>query len=198
MDSYYRQSGQNIGRGAAQIGNNLIKETRNLITELFHCPNKKVVFVSSATEALNIILQGLTIVDNFNIYISPFEHNAVVRVIEYLQTIYKLNVKELEVNKVTLDYDLEKIKYQFSEDKPNVVVISHASNVCGVLAPIEQICTMSKQYGAINVIDMCQTARAGRQGRRDAVRLPRALRAGPRCLRLSRRHRLHEAHARGG
>jgi len=158
MDSYYRQLGMNIGRGSEQTGSNLIKETRDLITELFHCPNKKVVFMSSATEALNIILQGLTMADNFNIYVSPFEHNAVTRVIGYLQTIYKLNLKELKVNEVTLDYDLEKIKYQFSEDKPNILVISHASNVCGVLAPIEEICMMSKEYGAINVIDMCQTA----------------------------------------
>jgi len=158
MDSYYRQSGTNIGRGGANTGSKLIKETRNLVTEIFHCPNKKVVFVPSATEALNIILQGLTLDDNFNIYVSPFEHNAVTRVLDYLKTIYKLDVKVLEVDKKTLKYDLEKIKYQFSEDKPNVVVVSHASNVCGVLAPIEDICTMSKQYDAVNIIDMCQTA----------------------------------------
>lgn len=158
MDSYYRQYGLNIGRGGLNTGNKLIEETRNLVTELFHCPNKKVVFVSSATEALNIILQGLSITNNFNIYVSPFEHNAVTRVIAYLQTIYNLNVRMLEVDRNTLKYDIEKIKYQFSAHKPNVVIISHASNVCGVIAPIEEICAMSKQYSAINIIDMCQTA----------------------------------------
>lgn len=64
----------------------------------------------------------------------------------------------LEVDRNTLKYDIEKIKYQFSAHKPNVVIISHASNVCGVIAPIEEICAMSKQYSAINIIDMCQTA----------------------------------------
>lgn len=158
MDTYYRQFGTNSGRGGINTGNKLIEETRNLIKELFHCPNKKVVFVPTATEALNIILQGLSLSNNFNIYVSPFEHNAVTRVIAYLQTIYNLNVRELEVEKSTLKYDLEKINYQFSEYKPNVVIISHASNVCGVIAPIEEICAMSKRYGAINIIDMCQTA----------------------------------------
>lgn len=158
MDNYYRQAGMNIGRGGVNTGNKLIIETRDLVAGLFHSPNKKVVFVSSATEALNIILQGLKITNNFNVYVSPFEHNAVTRVINYLQTIYKLNVRELKVDKKTMEYNLEKIKYQFSEEKPNVVIISHASNVCGVIAPIENICTMSKQYGAINIIDMCQTA----------------------------------------
>lgn len=158
MDSYYRKIGLNIGRSGLNSEGRIIDETRNLMTDLFHCPSKKVVFVSSATEALNIILQGLTMGDNFNIYISPFEHNAVIRVINYLQTIYNLNIHELSVDKKTLKYDIEKIKYQFDENKPNIVIISHASNVCGILAPIEDICTMSKQYGAINIVDMCQTA----------------------------------------
>lgn len=160
MDSYYRKTGINIGRSGVNTEGRLLDENRMLMTDLFHCPSKKVVFVSSATEALNIILQGLTIGDNFNIYISPFEHNAVMRVINYLQTIYKLNIHELSVDKKTLRYDIEKIKYQFTENRPNIVIISHASNVCGILAPIEDICTMSKQYGAINIVDMCQTAGA--------------------------------------
>jgi selenocysteine lyase/cysteine desulfurase len=126
--------------------------------ELFHCPAKKVVFTPSATEAINVILQGLPITDNYNIYISPFEHNAVTRVINYLQGLYKLNIITLSVNENNLTYDLEKIRYQFTENKPNIVIISLASNVCGVIAPITEICTMSHQYGSINVIDMCQTA----------------------------------------
>lgn len=126
--------------------------------ELFHCPAKKVVFTPSATEAINIILQGLPLSNNYNIYISPFEHNAVTRVLNYLQGLYKLNIITLAVNEKGLSYDLEKIKYQFTENRPNLVIISHASNVCGVVAPINDICTMSHQYGSINVIDMCQTA----------------------------------------
>ena len=62
------------------------------------------------------------------------------------------------VDKTTFTYDLEKIKYQFAENKPNIVVVSHASNVCGVVAPIDDICVISKAYDAINIIDMSQTA----------------------------------------
>ena len=161
MDKFYRECGVNVGRGQHKLSftaSNLVAETRNLLLDLFHCPNKKVVFTHTATEALNIILQGILIVDNYNIYVSPFEHNAVTRVINYLQCIYKLNIITLAVDKNTLIYDLEKIKYQFAENKPNIVVVSHASNVCGVVAPIHDICKMSKAYNSINVIDMSQTA----------------------------------------
>jgi cysteine desulfurase family protein len=158
VDKFYRESGFNSGRGQNYSTSKITQDTRNLLLEMFHCPAKKVVFTPSATEAINVILQGLPITDYYNIYISPFEHNAVTRVINYLQGLYKLNIITLSVNENNLTYDLEKIRYQFTESKPNMVIISHASNVCGVIAPITEICTMSHQYGSINVIDMCQTA----------------------------------------
>ena len=158
VDKFYRESGLNSGRGQNNSASKLTQDTRNLLLELFHCPSKKVVFTPAATEAINVILQGISISDNYNIYISPFEHNAVTRVLNHLQELYKLNIITLSVDEKGLTYDLEKIKYQFAENKPNIVIISHASNVCGVVAPINDICTMSHQYGSINVIDMCQTA----------------------------------------
>ena len=160
-DRFFREYGVNAGRGQhkqALTANKLRDETRELLLHLFHCPAKKVVFTHSATEALNIILQGLNMVENSNIYISPFEHNAVTRSIHYLQSICKLNIYTLAVDADTLTYDLEKIKYQFSEHKPNFVIANHASNVCGVIAPIKEICEFSKKYNAVNVIDMAQTA----------------------------------------
>lgn len=57
-----------------------------------------------------------------------------------------------------LQYDLERIKYQFDEDKPEVVVISHASNVIGLVAPVEEIFQLAKRYDAKTVLDMSQTA----------------------------------------
>jgi len=157
-DKFYRESGTNSGRGQNTSANKLTQETRELLLQLFHCPAKKVVFTPSATEAINIILQGITMLDNYNVYVSPFEHNAVMRVLNHIQGLYKINIITLSVNEKDLCYDAEKIKFQFAENKPNIVIISHASNVCGVVAPIENICTMSHRYGSINVIDMCQTA----------------------------------------
>jgi len=51
-----------------------------------------------------------------------------------------------------------KISYQFQEKNPNVVVLSHASNVCGIVAPIKQIFDKAKKYNSVTVLDMAQTA----------------------------------------
>jgi cysteine desulfurase family protein len=161
MDAFYRQCGVNVGRGQYDLAakaSSLVSETRQLLLDLFYCPQKRVVFTSSATEALNVILQGLPWQDGMNVYITPFEHNAVLRVLHYLKSVYQLNVIELYVDKEIMDYDLEEIKYQFQDKRPDIVIMSHASNVCGLVAPIKEICAFSKCYDAINVIDMAQTA----------------------------------------
>lgn len=158
VDKFYRESGLSSGRGHDNSASKLVADTRKLLLELFHCPAKTVVFTHTATEAINIILQGLEISNNYNVYVSPFEHNAVTRVLNHLQGLYKINIYTLAVDPNNLSYDLEKIKYQFGEIRPNLVIISHASNVCGIVAPIAEICKMSHKHNAINVIDMCQTA----------------------------------------
>ncbi len=160
MDSFYRECGVNVGRGQYKLASqasSMVIETRRLLLELNHCPNKVVIFTPSATEALNIILNGIIVKERLNIYISPFEHNAVIRVLNHLEQLFTLKVSLLAFDKSTFSYDLERIKYQFTECKPDVVIISHASNVCGILAPITEVCALSKPYGSINVIDMCQT-----------------------------------------
>lgn len=161
MDVFYRRCGVNVGRGQHKLASEasaLMEETRKLILKLFHCQNKKVIFTSTATEAINIILQGIDIPQNVCVYISPFEHNAVTRTLHHLQKAKSFEIKQLDVDKNTLSYNLDKINSQFEKHKPYCVIISHASNVCGAIAPIEDIFTMAKKYNAITIADMCQTA----------------------------------------
>ena len=161
MDSFYREYGVNVGRGQHKLASKasaLVTEARTMLLDLFHAPGKKVVFTHTATEALNTILRGLPVSDGYTIYISPFEHNAVTRVINHLGSIYNLDIQTLAFEKSNYAYNMEKISLQFSEKKPNIVVMSHASNAFGIVAPVTEISALSKAYGAVNVIDMCQTA----------------------------------------
>ena len=160
MDKFYREAGANAGRGnygLAVSAKQMIDETRMLIRELLHCPSKEVIFTPTATIALNIIIQGLIKAGVRRVFISPFEHNAVTRVLHAFEEEGKIQVTELYVHP-DLTYDLERIRYQFDENKPDLVIISHASNVIGLVAPIEQIFTLAKNYGAYTVADMSQTA----------------------------------------
>lgn len=160
MDEFYRMSGANVGRGnygLAQSAKQMIDETRNLIKDLLHCPSKQVIFMPTATLALNIILQGLIKAGAKKVYISPFEHNAVTRVLHSFEKEGQIQSYELDVSS-DMKYDLERIRYQFDDNKPDLVVVSHASNVFGLVAPISEIFSLAKKYGAYTVADMSQTA----------------------------------------
>lgn len=160
MDQFYRQSGGNAGRGhysLAQSAGELILDTRKRIQELLHCPAKQVVFTPTATIALNIIIQGIIASGIKNIYISPFEHNAVTRTLHHYEQIERISVTQLSVTK-DLKYDLEKIRYQFDAVKPDLVIVSHASNTIGLVAPIEDIFSLAKKYDAYTLVDMAQSA----------------------------------------
>lgn len=161
MDKFYRECGVNVGRGQHNMANSagkMMEETKQLLKELLNCKNKEVAFTSSATEALNIVLQGITWNNNYTVYVSPFEHNSVMRILYHLQNIYNIQIKQLFVDRKTLTFDVEKIKYDFQDSKPNVVIMSHASNVCGLIAPVKDICDLAKESDAITVVDMAQTA----------------------------------------
>jgi cysteine desulfurase family protein len=163
MNTFYRECGGNAGRGSHKLSmgaGKMVSETRNRLKKLLHCENRQIVFTPSATIALNMILQGVLsgqTAPKRNVYISPFEHNAVTRVLHYYENIGGITVRLLAI-KDDLTYDFEGIQAQFAKDSPDLMVVCHASNVIGLISPVEKLCSMAKKYKAVTVIDMAQTA----------------------------------------
>lgn len=160
MDQFYRDSGASVGRGKYTLAQNtgkMVAETRKMLCELLHCPAKQVVFTPTATIALNIIIQGIIHTGAREIYVSPFEHNAVTRTLHHFEKNGDIRVHQLTVQK-DLRYDLERIQYQFESVHPDFVIVSHASNVCGIIAPVEEIFLLAKRFSAVTLVDMAQTA----------------------------------------
>ena len=160
MDKFYRAYGVNAGRGMfreASIANKLISETRQLMLDLLHATSDyDCIFTSSATEALNVVLQGLSWSEGMVVYTTPFEHNAILRTLKYLENEHGIVIKELTPKDFI--YDISEIKQTFLQNIPNVVVMSHASNAFGFINPIKEIFNLAKEFGATTVCDMAQTA----------------------------------------
>ena len=160
MDQFQRQTGGSFGRGNYEFSNSakgMVDDTRKAIKQLLHCPAKQVVFEPSATISLNIIIQGIIQKGARNIYISPFEHNAVTRTLHHYKKRGQIKVEELTVDQ-KLNYDIQRIRFQFETTPPDFVIVSHASNVIGLVAPVEEIFSLAKDFHAITLLDMAQTA----------------------------------------
>lgn len=161
MDTFYRQHGGSFGRGVYKdtlSSGALVKETRQSIKQLLHCPSKEVVFTPSATIALNMIIQGVIETGRVrNVYITPFEHNSVTRVLHHYELKHQVRIETISVSP-DYHYQTELIKHQFEAMPPDLVILSHASNVIGLVCPILEIFSLAKKYNSINVVDMAQTA----------------------------------------
>ena len=84
------------------------------------------------------------------------EHNAVYRPLTYLAQ-HGVNVHYahcLESGEVCVD-DIERL---IKLHNPKMVVMTHASNVCGAIMPIHQIGKLCKRYDVLFVLDSAQSA----------------------------------------
>ena len=160
MDKVNRRMAVNAGRGSyalAQEACSLIEETRNLILKTVKASDvAEVVFTASATLACNQILGGIDWEKQDVVYVSPYEHNAVMRTLYQQKERYGFQIKELAINRQTLRLDFEKIVYQFAEEPPSVVIMTQVSNVTGYILPVSQVFSVAKEYNPITIVDASQ------------------------------------------
>lgn len=160
MDETSRTFAVNAGRGSyalAQKAESIIMETREQILTLAGADRiAEVVFTPSATFACNQILGGLSLNSEDVVYVSAYEHNAIMRVLHCLQKKQGFKIIELKVDMKTLELDIEKIQYQFIKEPPSVVCITHVSNVTGYVLPVKEILRLVENMDVITIVDGSQ------------------------------------------
>jgi len=148
----------NVNRGSyagAYEMSALVYETREKIAELFDCPDsRRVVFTGGVTQSINMALKGLLRAGDHAVT-TQMEHNAVIRPLAQLQA---QGIK-LDIARCGQDgrLDLADMKNKITK-QTRLVVMSHASNVCGVILPIREVGDICRKQGALLLVDAAQTA----------------------------------------
>lgn len=148
----------NINRGGyagAYEMSALVFDTREKVAALFDCPTgRQVVFTGGVTQSLNMVLKGL-LRPGDHVVTTQMEHNAVIRPLAQLQAQGvcvdvarcgddgKLDLSDME-SKITA--------------RTKLVVMTHASNVCGVILPVREVGAICRERGARLLVDSAQTA----------------------------------------
>lgn len=155
---YMTGSGANINRGcysAAYDVEEQVLETRQLLCELFHGPDcRNVVFTKNVTESLNVLLKGF-LRPGDHVLTSSMEHNAVMR------PLVQLEKQGVSFTRVPCDgqgrLELDALEGCL---RPNtrLVVMTHASNVCGTVLPAAAVGQFCRKHGLRFVVDAAQTA----------------------------------------
>jgi len=164
MDEFARSGGANANRGQnplARRAARMVEETRNKVANWLEVPaDGYITFAPSATVALNQVILGLTLPENANIYVSPFEHNSILRSVNYLMSKKRVSMREIPFHPLSLEVDWNRLEIQWREAPPSILAISQASNVCGLLLPVEKLATLARKVNpeVVVVVDGAQAA----------------------------------------
>jgi cysteine desulfurase family protein len=159
MGDFLRTKGGNPGRGSHSLafaGMEAVEETRMLAARLINAPKKeRVIFTFNCTDALNLGLKGLLRQGN-HVITSCIEHNSVARPLNKLAH-QGVKVTKIPPSKETGVVAAQDIEEAITKDT-RLVVITHASNVTGIVQPIEAYGAIVRKHGLILMVDAAQTA----------------------------------------
>jgi len=127
MDTFARTGAVNAGRGAyaaARAADQMIKNVRaGLISLMDAREQAQVVLTPSVTIALNQIIYGQAWTEKSIAYVSPYEHNSVLRPLDVLSKKIGFQVLELPLAE-DLSIDLAKTAAMFEENPPSFVAVT--------------------------------------------------------------------------
>lgn len=154
-----RKYSANPGRAGYKMSMDTAKriyEVRENLTEFFGAPSPDcVVFTLNCTYAVNTVLKGV-LKEGDHVLCSDIEHNCVLRPLEKMRSVsgisYDIYNTDFYNDNATLSDIVGKIK-----PETKLIICNNASNVFGVLNPIEKIGKLCKDKGILFAVDAAQS-----------------------------------------
>ncbi|MEW6197729.1 MAG: aminotransferase class V-fold PLP-dependent enzyme [Planctomycetota bacterium] len=148
------------GRGAyreAVESERILRECRFRVGRLFRCgPDYQVVFAFNGTDAINLALKG-ALRPGDHAVTTCLDHNSVLRPLSALQEQIGVTWTAVEADPATTRIDPARLAAAIRPDT-RLVVVNHASNVTGVLQPLEDIAAVCHEKGVLLLVDAAQSA----------------------------------------
>ncbi len=134
---------------------NIIEKCRMKLGKLLNVESyNDLIFTSSATEALNLIIKGLPI-DNSNIITTSIEHNSVLRPLKAIEREKNITITiiEADVNGYINPEEIEKSV----KPETKAVIVNHCSSTLGSIIDINEIGKICRAHNLFYIIDASQT-----------------------------------------
>ncbi len=160
MRQQIEQCGASAGRGAyreAVEAGRMLEQTRAAVRQALGCaPADGVIFTLNGTDALNLAIKSL-VGRMDHVVTTTLDHNSVLRPLHALQQRAGVAVTHVRPTLESTRLRPEQIR-ETLRPQTRLVVINHASNVTGVLQPIEEIGEICRERGVPVLVDAAQSA----------------------------------------
>jgi len=157
MARFLEEDGGNPGRSGHRLSlaaARTVYGVRAAVAALVNAPDPLgVILTANATHALNLALHGL-LAPGTRVVAGGMEHNAVMRPLRHLEA------RGAELVLVPAGPDGSMAPEAFRQaitPGTTLVVLNHASNVTGTLAPVAEVAALARAAGALFLVDAAQT-----------------------------------------
>lgn len=148
----------NINRGnytgAYEVAG-VVLDTRDKLAEMFQVQDsRRVIFTPGVTCSLNYFIKGF-LKEGDHVLVTGLEHNAVMR------PLYQMTRKGVTYDVIPVDEqgNLDPAHAEsLIRPETKAMIVSHASNVCGTVVPIEDLGEICERRQLFFVVDTAQTA----------------------------------------
>ena len=155
-----REVGANPGRSGHQMSieaGRIVLNARADLCELLGVGDEaRIILAFNATDALNLAIKGI-LRPGDHVVSTSIEHNSVIRPLRGLE---QGGMIELDIVKADEQGFIDPARIEAAlKDNTRLVAVTHASNVIGTIAPIEDIAARLKKYPhTYFLVDAAQTA----------------------------------------
>ena len=160
MEEYYRDfpgcAGRSLHRFAEEVGHRYEGARAAFARFLGRSDPRGIVFLRNATEAINLVGQGLAWHRGDRVLISDQEHNS--NLIVWQRLVRERGIR-LDAMPLSDDgaFDTEVLERHLAR-RPRLVSLFHTSNLDGRSLPVREITERAHDRGALVLFDGCQAA----------------------------------------
>ncbi len=161
MGDFLANLAVNPGRGGFDLsieGGRAVDKVRKSLDRFFNNPAKdpdRAIFTTNATDALNHAIQGVCRPGD-HVVATVMDHNSVLRPLFMLQKagVITFDLVPADASGRIDPADLEAL----IRPETKLVVMTHASNVCGAVQPAKEVGAICRARGVLFLLDAAQTS----------------------------------------
>ena len=163
MSNFYFNNYANIHRGIYELSeqsSDRYEEIRKLVSAFIHAASAdEIIFVKSATEGINCVAESYgrsQFKEGDEVIVSEMEHHSNIVPWYLLKDKMGIVLKIIPLNDDG-SLDLAVYRALFSK-RTKMVAVSHASNVCGTINPVDVMAKIAHEHGVPILLDGAQAA----------------------------------------
>jgi cysteine desulfurase / selenocysteine lyase len=160
MEEYYAEypgcAGRSLHRFAQEVGQRYEAGREKFARFLGRSDPRGIVFLRNATEAINLVAQGIRWKRGDRVLISDQEHNSNLVVWQRLAEEQGIRIELLPLSEDGT-FDAEELEPHLARGV-RLVSLFHTSNVDGRSLPVREIAERAHDRGALVLFDGCQAA----------------------------------------